>query len=224
MPIRLNLLAEAQAAEEQRRRDPVKRAIWVAALLTVLMLVWSGSLQLKAFIAKVELGRVQAKMNSYTNEHQQVVDNRKALNEIRDRLTALHQLTTNRFLNGTLLNALQHTTVEDVQLVHLRAAQTYTYTDETKPRTNANRVLPGKPPTITEKIVVTLDGSDSSPNPGDLVSKFKEAIASNPYFVKMLTSTNQVYLNNYSQPQLNPATGKPSVQFTLECRYPEKTR
>ena len=35
MPIRLNLLAEAQAAEEARRRDPVKRAVWMAALIIV---------------------------------------------------------------------------------------------------------------------------------------------------------------------------------------------
>ncbi len=33
MPIRLNLLAEAQAAEEMRRRDPVKRALWLAGLI-----------------------------------------------------------------------------------------------------------------------------------------------------------------------------------------------
>jgi len=42
MPIRLNLLAEAQAAEEARRRDPVKRAIWIGALLVSVVLVWSS--------------------------------------------------------------------------------------------------------------------------------------------------------------------------------------
>jgi len=51
MPIRLNLLAEAQAIEEMRRHNPVKRAIWVGALLVCLMLVWSSSLQLKAMMA-----------------------------------------------------------------------------------------------------------------------------------------------------------------------------
>ena len=34
MPIRLNLLAEAQAAEDLRRRDPVKRALWLARLMS----------------------------------------------------------------------------------------------------------------------------------------------------------------------------------------------
>ena len=39
MPIRLNLLAEAQALEESRRRDPVKRAVWAGVFL-VLALAW----------------------------------------------------------------------------------------------------------------------------------------------------------------------------------------
>lgn len=42
MPIRLNLLAEAQAMEEMRRRDPVKRAIWVGSLLVAVALAWAG--------------------------------------------------------------------------------------------------------------------------------------------------------------------------------------
>jgi len=48
MAIRLNLLAETQAAEELRRKDPVKRVGWIGALLIAIMLVWSSSLQLKA--------------------------------------------------------------------------------------------------------------------------------------------------------------------------------
>ena len=47
MPIRINLLAEQQAAEELRRRDPVKRAIWVAGFFVVVVVVWSGYLQFK---------------------------------------------------------------------------------------------------------------------------------------------------------------------------------
>jgi len=38
MPIRINLLAESQALEEMRRRDPVKRAIWVGVLVVSLLL------------------------------------------------------------------------------------------------------------------------------------------------------------------------------------------
>ena len=40
MSIRINLLAEAQIAEDLRRRDPVKRAIFAGAFLVVLALVY----------------------------------------------------------------------------------------------------------------------------------------------------------------------------------------
>ena len=42
MPIHINLLAEAQAAEELRRRDPVKRAIFIGISLVIVALMWSG--------------------------------------------------------------------------------------------------------------------------------------------------------------------------------------
>ena len=224
MPIRLNLLAEAQAAEEQRRRDPVKRAIWMAGLLVCLMLVWSSSLQLRAVLAKKELGRVEAKVNSHTNAFQQVQTNQKNLKDARFKLEQLDLLAQNRFLTGNLLNALQQTTVDDVQLVHLRADQTYTFTEGTKARTNENRVIPGKPSTWTEKSVIILDGSDTSPNPGDLHNKFKDAVTTHPYFQGILDKTNAVSLRGLSQPTLVPETQKMQVLFTLEFRLPEKTR
>lgn len=225
MPIRLNLLAEAQAAEESRRRDPVKRAIWVAGLLVALMLVWSSSLQLNAMMANKDLGRVEAEMNSHTNEYQKVLNNQKKSAEIKMKLGALHQLATNRFLNGTVLNALQQTTIDDVQIVRIKVTQDYVITEETKPRTNANRVLPGKPATVTEKIVLSLDGNDLSASPGDQINKFREALASNAYFKEVLGRTNEVTLKQQSGPQVSSeGTGKALVLFTLECRYPEKTR
>ena len=223
MPIRLNLLAEAQAAEELRRRDPVKRAIWVAVLLVAAILAWGSSLQLKAMLANSELSRVQGEMNSLTNEYHRVVESRKKSAEIKQKLSALRQLTANRFLNGTLLDALQHTTVDDVQLVRLKAEQSYVFTEGTKPRTNASRTLPETPPTITERILVTLDGSDSSPA-SDQYNKLKEAVAASSYFQKVLARTNGVSLRNLGSPQVSPATGKACVLFSLECRYPETTR
>jgi len=59
MPIHINLLAEAQAAEELRRRDPVKRGIFLGASLVVLMLVWSGMIQINSALANARLTGVQ---------------------------------------------------------------------------------------------------------------------------------------------------------------------
>ena len=75
MPIRLNLLAEAQAAEETRRRDPVKRAMWISALIIVAILVWSSSLQLQAMLGHSEVSRLEGQINSHTNEYRLALDN-----------------------------------------------------------------------------------------------------------------------------------------------------
>ena len=81
----------------------------------------------------------------------------------------------------------------------------------------------GRPGTVTEKIVVSLDARDYSSNPGDQVNKFKDAISQQPYFQAVLDKTNGVRLTNLSPPQPGP-DGKPSVLFTLECTYPDRTR
>jgi hypothetical protein len=222
MPIRINLLAEARALEEMRRRDPVKRAIWIGVSLVILLLAWSSSLQLKAMIARGELGRVGAQISTRTNEYRVVLANQERLLEMNQKLVALQQLATNRFLKGTLLDALQHATIDDVQLVRLRTDETYFYNEEIKPKTNSNdRLIPGKPASVTEKVVVTLEAKDSSAGPGDLVDKFKQALGDSAYFQTVLGKTSQVRLANLSPPQLGD---KPSVLFSLECRYPEKTR
>jgi hypothetical protein len=225
MPIRLNLLAEAQAAEEARRRDPVKRAAWVAALIIVAILVWSSSLQLKAILIKSEVSRLEGQINTHSNEYRTVLDNQNKAADVKNKLQALRSLSANRLLQGTLLNALQKTTVEDVQLVRLRVEQSYACVEGTKPHTNdAGVLIPGKLPTNTEKILLTLEGADSSANPGDQLNKYKDALAANALLKEVLLKTNAINLKNLAPPQVSPLIGKRSALFTLECRYPEKTR
>src|ERR1051325_10817610 len=127
MPIRINLLAESQALEELRRRDPVKRAIWVGALLVAATLSWSGYLQARTTLARGELARLEAKLSVHTNDYQVVLGHRRKLGEINFKLAALQQLSTNRFLYGNILNALQVTTIDDVQLVSFKADQSYVF-------------------------------------------------------------------------------------------------
>lgn len=224
MPIRLNLLAEAQAIEDARRRDPIKRVLWVAALLVVLMLVWASSLQVLAMVANQGLNRVQAVMTSKAAAYKQVTENRQRIADANDKLIALHALATNRFLFGSLLHTLQQTTVEDVQLAHLKVDQNYVMVEATKARTNGSKVLPGTPATVTEKVTLSLDASDTSASPGDQVPKFKEALAANAYFHTQLSAANQVNLKNLSPPQISPDSGRAIVLFTVEWRYPDKTR
>ncbi|HEY5911282.1 MAG TPA: hypothetical protein VJA21_11835 [Verrucomicrobiae bacterium] len=222
MPIRINLLAEAQAEEEQRRKDPVKRVIGIGVILVLVMLAWASSLQLKSLMARSELGRLERQIAQRTNEFQQATENSRQLAEATRKLESLHRLACNRLLYGSLLDSLQQIAVNDVRLMRLKTEQTYVMTEATKAKTNATRVIPGKPATATERIVVALDAKDSAVNPGDQVNKFKQAVMESDYFQSALGKTNEVRLTSLSPPQ--STGGKPFVLFSLECRYPEQTR
>jgi len=223
MAIHINLLAESQALEEMRRRDPVKRAIWVGAIVGALVLAWSGYLQAKAMVMRGEVTRLEAQTKARETAYKQIREHEKKLEEANNKLMSLQRLATNRFLNGTVLDALQHTTVDDVQLMHLKIANDYESIAEIKAKTNATtlQVTPAKPPKVTEKIIVTLDGKDNS---GDQqVIKFKEAIGDCSYFQSVLGKTNEVRVTTIQPPQTG-TDGKNFRLFTLECKYPERTR
>ena len=222
MPIRINLLAEAKAAEELRRHDPVKRVIFVGALAVALTLVWSSSLQLQTMLSKKEVSDRQTEIAARTNEFQHVLSEQKKIAGAKDKLNALKKMTNSRFLEGNLLNALQQVTVDGVRLMRLRVDQDYFPAAGTPSQTNKNGVILGRPGTVTEKIVVWFDARDSSANPGDQVNKFKEAVANQSYFKATLNRTNGVQLINLSAPQA--VEGKPCVLFTLKCNFPEYVR
>jgi len=224
MPIRLNLLAEAQAAEDMRRRDPVKRAIWSGVVIVALMLCWSLSLQFKAVLLNTQVSRLRGELVARTNEYQTVLSHEQQAAELKKKTTALNQLAAARFLNGPLLNALQQTTVPDVQLLHVTVNQSYVCTAEVKPQNDEGTKKPGKPATATESSLLTVEASDTSANPGDQVTKLKDAIACNGYFKTNLVRTNPVVLKSLSPQQLAPGSGLPCVLFTLQCRYPDHTR
>jgi hypothetical protein len=223
MPIRINLLAEAQIAEDLRRRDPVKRAIYAGTFLVVLALVWSSSLQLAVMISKSDLAQVQTEIKARTGQWQDVLDSQNKVFNARSKLASLQQLTDARFLQGNFMNALQQLNLEDVQLARATVNQSYLEVDAVPNKTNDTHVVLGHPAMTTEKIVVTLDARDSSANPGDQVNKFKEVVASQPYFESTLNLTNGVQLVSLSAPQNGP-DGRPCVQFTLECDLPQQTR
>ena len=216
MAIRINLLAEAQAQEDQRRRDPVKRFVLGGIVLVLAILAWWGSLTTKTIITKAELSTLESNLNARTNEYRVILDNQRRLGEGKLKLEALRRLATNRFLVGNLLQALQKTTMENVQLVRLKLDQSYLVADEAKG-------AKAKPATATEKIVLTLNAKDSSPVPGDAVNKFQDALGAAPYFLDALGSASAFHLTSLSPPQTDP-DGKSFVLFMLEAHFPEKTR
>jgi hypothetical protein len=223
MPIRINLLAEAQAAEVLRRKDPVKRAIWGGGFVVFLFLLWSSTLQLKIFTSKSNLSRLESRWDSIEKNYEDVVNTRKRFTDVEQKFVALQQLTTNRFLWGTTLDALQKTIVDDVQFVRIKGEQSYVLNEDTKTKPSDPK-NPVKTVTSNEKITLTLDARDASAKPGEQVNKLKEVIGKNEYFQKNLQKTNGVMLTSLGPPQLDFTARSSFVMFTIQCYYPEKTR
>jgi hypothetical protein len=213
MPIRLNLLAEDQAQEQLRRRDPTKRAIWVAAGAVVLVLAWSSSLQLKAMLGKIEVSRLQAQLQSKTNNYASVLQQQQRLTLAQNRVAALVQMATNKFMHATVLDQLQKVANDNIELLRVRSSQ------------NLDRRETGKQKSVrlVETTTLTLEARDVSPNPGDQVTVYAKGLGALPYFKDRLIKTNGVRLTSLGARTVG-TDGRASVAFAVECRYPEKTR
>lgn len=226
MAILINLLAESQAAEEQRRKDPVKRAALVGGFLVFLLVLWAATLQLKIMASKSDLGSIEAKWKRIEDSYKTAVEAQRTAIEAEQKLAMLQQMSTNRFLWGNVLNALQQpfNNLSDIQTVRLRVEQTYAVTEAVKARTNGTKITPGKPAAATEKVTLTVDATDNGAQPGDSINSFKEALANQAFFKERLARTNSVLLMSRSAPQASPTGNGQFVMFSLQCNFPEKSR
>lgn len=223
MPIRINLLAEAQALEELRRKDPVKRAALVGACLVAMVLIWISSLQVKIMADNAHLASLESRLNSRTNQYSQILQNKQTLQQVQDKLSALHHLASERFLQATLLDAPMHAPVDGIQITHLRTEQWVdTVPEVAAVKEHGKVVVPAKPASTVARVKLILDAKDGSAYPGnEQITRFKETLAQTPYFKQRQISTNNILLKNLSSPQIDPESGKPFVQFVLECQFPD---
>jgi hypothetical protein len=183
MPIRINLLAEEQAAEEMRRRDPIKRAMYVGALLVVLMLVWIGLTQMNVNAARGELASNETRLKQLEEASKNVRANQFQAADIDTRIKALEKYSTNRFFWGSLLDAIQHAGVENVRLMDIRGQQIYRSGDINKFFTT-NITVAYTPPPAWWKFWA---GPSTGPTVANLVSNtFKSFTNSAPFTTNIL--------------------------------------
>ncbi len=221
MAIRINLLAEQQLAQEMRLRDPVKRAVWLAGFAVAVVLIWSLGIWLKCWAAESEAASLDMRWHSLEATNSNVTTNLNRIREITQKLDALNDLATNRMLWGSFLDALQFSTVENVQLVSLRTKQTYVLT----PAVKAKEGVKGKPATSRENISMVIDARDYGPSSGETIDIFKKRMLDNSLLKKYLTNENCLRLTARAQPQIDPAeAGRTFVLFTLEGQFPEVVR
>jgi type IV pilus assembly protein PilM len=214
--ITINLLAEEQEAVEVRRRDPVRRATWASAGAIALMLLWAAFLGFKLWSTNAELNGAEAQKQALEKSSTESISRARQARELDRTLTALHQLGASRFLWAPALNALQYTTVPNIQLHHIRFDQTLvTDTPAAAPAAE------GEPPRVTERTLLTIRGK----NYGDprSLDKLVEAIAAHPYFKGKLRAVDPVLLKDLQPRQVDPTDPyKTFGQFTIECTFADR--
>ncbi|HEX4122197.1 MAG TPA: hypothetical protein VH619_16390 [Verrucomicrobiae bacterium] len=223
MPIRLNLLAEAQAAEELRRKDPVKLSIWVAGFFISLVLLWILKLQCDIWFEQKDLARINASWAEKKANYAAVTNNVFKTAEIDRKLAALDQLSTNRFLWAPVLNALQKSVVNDVQVTHLKGEQSYIKEEKRDIGSGANKKsIPGAE---VEKISLFIDAKDCNASQQNY-TKFKEALCTSDYFLKSLGRRDGFVLEGtLSLPAADPSDPSRSyITFALSSHFPEVRR
>jgi hypothetical protein len=224
MPIRINFLAEHQAAEEAKRRDPVKRAQLVGVSFVALLLLWAAVLQLRLMAANSRVADVAARYKQIEAQYRLVRTNYALATEAIGKLAALERLATNRFLWAPPLSALQYAVVQDVELNALRGRHSYTLTEATPAVTNSTGTIRARPATAREKIVLSIEARDFSENPGDHIRLFQDAIAENPYFKTNLQKAEMTGRSPVQTAPLDRGSARPFVTFMIECQYPEQVR
>lgn len=150
MPIRINLLAEHLEAEEMKRRDPIKRAVAIGVLATILMLAWIGLTQMKVSAARAEMIQNTNKLAKLEEDSKIVKTNQAFLIESERKINSLRRYATNRFYWGTFLDALQQVSVENIRLMDVRSEQRYITNDAIKLLTT-NITVPFTPPPASWK-------------------------------------------------------------------------
>lgn len=224
MPIQINLLAEAQAAEELRRRDPVKRVLVGSAIAAGLITLWCLTVQVQVLRAHSQYNQNEARWKAMEKRHADVTGNLKQSGDVERKLAALNRLSTNRFLLGSALDALQQTVVGNVQAVRVKTDQAFTFVDPVPAKTNLSKVIPGKPAVTIEKLAITVEAKDWRPVDQNY-NKFKEAIAKYPIFQTNLTKPDALRMTSLSKPSYDPSDPVTAfVTFTLELQFPEIRR
>lgn len=219
MPIRIDLLAEDHAAEEIRRRDPVKRATYVAGVLVAAVVAYCAMQQVRLMSLSREIAAYKAKWTNLEDGYQEATENLRAAAELEHNLQSLYKFSTNRFLWGPVLETLQYSDVSGVRLTRIEGEQAFESVAEEK--TEEGKIT--TPAQTSEKIKLWLDGRDVSPSAGAKVNSFRQKIASLPFFAAHLEPVNGIRLTDLTPPQEDPGNpGRSYVQFTLECTFPER--
>lgn len=227
MPIRINLLAELQSAEEARRRDPVKRVAFVVAALVIVALLWAGWIFMQLQTARGIYQTEDARWKKNEPAFKTVTDEQKQVADIEQKLTAVTRFSTSRFLWAPVLNGLQQAIVsvaDDIQFEYLKGLQTFEQIAATP--ASKDKKTPAKPASSVEHGTLTIRARDYGNQSKENYNALKKSISDQSYLKTILQKNDGVRLaSTLSAPQSDPNDpSKSFYQFTLECRFQEVKR
>lgn len=232
MPIRINLLAEAQAEEEQRRKDPVKRIILGAVGLVIVVVAWTGTLVMQAMARESDLTATKQKLEQLKPRHEQIKRNDLLAVEARQKIERLHYYATNRFLWAPVLNALAQVSTNsfatNITFNRLQADQQFVELPAIKAVTNSTgQVLtPARPEGIAERNRVLVDARDYGQEADNNYMKFQNAVIEAPFFKSLLDPRTPAVLNNLTLGAADPLQpgSRPFRTFVMQFQFAEKFR
>jgi hypothetical protein len=224
MPIRINLMAEAQALEEARRRNPVKLGIWIAGFFAAVVALWIGKLQMDIYFAKSDLGTLNAQWKAAEDKYNNVTNQEARIAALQGKMAALDHLHTNRFLWGPVLNALQQTVVDQIQVTHIWGLQTFEREAPKSYGAGATmKTIPGS--ANFEKVKLSIAGKDYTPT-SEGYKKYEDTLNHFEFFAKRLGGREGFTIDGAPGPKFQEAPGSPREfrAFTLTNQFPDMRR
>jgi hypothetical protein len=224
MPIRINLMAEAQALEEERLHNPVKQGIWIAGFFVALMGLWIAKVQLDIYFQDNDLSRLKATWD-FNEKNYSAATNAQVLTAAANaKIAALDHLQTNRFLWGPVLNALQYTVVDQVFVTHVWGLQTIEREKNVAIGSGATlKTIMGT--ANFEKVRLSIAGKDYSPS-GEGYRNYEDALNHYDYFAKIMGGHDGFTIDGAPGPQFadTPGSSRQFRAFTLTNQFPDIRR
>lgn len=224
MPIRINLLAEHFELEEQKRRDPVKRAIMAGAALASLVVLYCISVMLQARAIEQQLAGKRAEYGKIEGKFKEAMRNNQVRSELGSKIEALEKFAAERFLWAPSLSALQYTLIPNIQLTRIMTEQKFMLTNSIPDTTDkSGNKKPGKKGGASEEIVLNIDGMDFGRQGTDNHIAFQRALAEYSFF-KTNLAPDGIRLTRQDAATLDPESGKPFSSFSFSCAFPKRIR
>lgn len=215
--VQINFLAERLELLAQRRRDPVRRAIYAAAASVVLMGGWVGYTRNALERTTAELTRLEAEGKTLEVTAAAAA---KATAEGKKTIAtaaAMGQHATNRFLLGPALNAMQEVVCDGIQVVHFSLQQNLQHF----PPVKGTDRTPPKKGYVAEKVTLSIQAKNFADQKRS--DTFMDQIATQSYFQDKLRPINPVTLKSRVPRQVDPLDpSKVYTLFSIECAYPER--